>query len=119
MYSMEENAVKGVGHLFSQLDPEIQLYTIERGLESALNSSDEPVKAILAGFKYLYNATAASKYLLLNKPSLTKKLKLMAKEKFALDYANLSVEESNSKLDELCFNYNKITPDSAEESFFF
>lgn len=87
--------------------PELQLMPVEQGIKSELNSDSDPVKAIINAFKYLNNITSTSKFWYAHKATLIEMLKKLAAEKFVPEYAGLSQEELNQKLDRAMFNLGK------------
>lgn len=89
------------GHIFSQLDPELQISTVEQGIQARLNSNLNPLDAVFDAFKYLNDVTSTNKFLYSNKAALKDKLKQWAKEKFAPEYVNMGVDELNQKMDQL------------------
>ena len=100
---------------YSELDPELQLHTVEQGIEARLNSNPNPIDAIVEAFKYLNNITSVNKFLYSKKSDFQKKLKQWAKEKFAPKYKDLSENELNQKLGEEMIALSKsITPNRTQ-----
>jgi len=96
------------GYIFSQLDPELQKYTIDAEIQSELNSSSNIATNIIKAINYISNVTKVNKYWLSKRAELLSKLKEWAKEKFSSSYISLPKEKLNQKLEEDVINYRKI-----------
>lgn len=81
--------------------PELELMPIEQGIKSELNSNPDFIEGVISALKYINNITSTSKYWHSKKDLLKKILvKFVAPE-----YADLSKEELNEKLNEAMAKY--------------
>lgn len=103
IFSMEEKPGETKEDIFSKLAPELQVYFIEQGIVSRLDSDQNSIEAILDALKYLYVMTSLNAFLYSYRNGLENRLKKLAKEKFASEYTNLSKEELNQELDKAMY----------------